>query len=133
MYLAAMSPPRSTPLLAAFALLLTTPSACRGQQSSRLPAVPEVRGPLAIRVVYPTATDRVDARDSSFLLGSVGDGGATLTVNGAPVPVAPNGAFLAWVRWPDESPARFTLVARRGGDTASTTVLFRRLERFTPR
>ena len=44
-----------------------------------LPAVPRVRGPLQIRVVYPPPDAVVSARDSSFLLGSVGTGDATLT------------------------------------------------------
>src|SRR4051812_24771466 len=62
-----------------------------------LPPVPHVAGPLDVRVVYPVAGSLVQARDSNFIFGSVGNGDATLTIDGASVPVAPNGAFLAWL------------------------------------
>ena len=39
------------------------------------------------------------------------DGGATLTVNGAPVVVHPNGAFLAWVAMPPRARPVFELLA----------------------
>ncbi len=97
-----------------------------------LPPVPSVAGPLAIHVVYPGPTDVVTVEDSSFLLGSVGDGRAALAVNGVPVPVAPNGAFLAWVRYPDRSPAPFRLVATLGADSAVGEVLVRRAPRYRP-
>jgi hypothetical protein len=45
--------------------------------------IPRVDGPLAIRVQYPSSNAVIAARDSTFLLGSVGHGGAALTVNGA--------------------------------------------------
>ncbi|HEX5631766.1 MAG TPA: hypothetical protein VFX50_01015, partial [Gemmatimonadales bacterium] len=79
--------------------------------------VPAVTGPVGIRVVYPPAGSTIDARDSSFLLGSVGTGDATLAVNGTPVRVAPNGAFLAWVPLPRDSVLRFELVARSPRDS----------------
>src|SRR5437868_12858527 len=75
-------------------------------QASRLPPVPPVHGPLAIRVVYPPPAEIVSVDDSSFILGSVGDGSATLTINGQRVAVAPNGGVLAWVAYPAQSPAR---------------------------
>lgn len=86
---------------------------------SALPPVPVVRGPLDIRVMYPGAGARVAARDSSFLYGSVGSGDATLTINGAPARVWPNGAWLAWVALPPDSLMRFRLVARAPRDTAA--------------
>src|SRR6185295_5944844 len=73
------------------------------QGPGHLPPIPKVHGPLEIRIVYPSPTDVVAAEDSSFLFGSVGDGDATLSVNGRPVPVAPNGAFLAWLPFPRDS------------------------------
>jgi N-acetylmuramoyl-L-alanine amidase len=97
-----------------------------------LPPVPSVAGPLAIHLVYPGPTDVVAVEDSSFLLGSVGDGRAALAINGVPVPVAPNGAFLAWVRYPDRSPAPFRLVATLGADSAVAEVLVRRVPRDRP-
>lgn len=82
------------------------------------PAPALVDGPLEIRVVYPKPGDAITARDSNFLFGSIGAGTATLTINGAGVPVLPNGAFLAWLPVPEGTPAAYDLVAVRGADTA---------------
>ena len=86
-----------------------------------LPPIPDVRGPLSITVVYPKAGSVVAARDSNFIFGSVGSGDATLSINGYPVKVEPNGAFLAWLPMPDTALARYDLVAARGADTARYT------------
>jgi N-acetylmuramoyl-L-alanine amidase len=83
-----------------------------------LPQVPPVRGPLALRVVYPPSDAVVRARDSSFLLGSVGTGDARLTINGYPVRVWPNGAWLAWIPLPPDSLMRFHIVAETPTDSA---------------
>ncbi len=115
------SPPRAGP----------APRAAAGGENP-LPAVPLVTGPLEIQVAYPAPTDVVDARDSSFLFGTVGTGLASLTINGAPVKVWPNGAWLAWVALPPDSVMAFELVARTPGDTAALTWLVRRAPRFTP-
>jgi N-acetylmuramoyl-L-alanine amidase len=90
-------------------------------KAAPLPPIPEVRGPLAITVVYPKAGTVVAARDSNFIFGSVGSGDATLTINGFPVRVEPNGAFLAWLPVPDTAAPRYDLVAARGPDTARYT------------
>src|SRR5688572_2268810 len=82
-----------------------------------LPVVPQVRGPLQIRVVYPRSDAVVGAKDSSFLLGSVGTGDATLTINSYPVKVWPNGAWLAWVPLPPDSLMRFHMVAHRAEES----------------
>src|SRR5437899_566852 len=60
-----------------------------------LPPVPEVDGPLAIRVQYPGENQVVTSRDSNFIFGSIGSGKATLRINGFPARVYPNGAFMA--------------------------------------
>src|SRR6185369_17794219 len=65
-----------------------------------LPAVPAVDGPLAVRVVYPRPDQVVTSRDSNFIFGSIGSGRATLRINGVPVRVYPNGAFIAFVANP---------------------------------
>jgi len=65
-----------------------------------LPPVPPRTGPLAIDVVYPAEGAQLTTADSNFVFGSVGTGGATLTINGAPVEVAANGAFLAFLPVP---------------------------------
>src|SRR5207244_2198576 len=70
--------------------------------------------------------------DSAFLFGSVGRGDASLTVNGAPVAVHPNGAWIAWVPLPDDTIAPFRLVATVRGDTQAVDVTARIVARFHP-
>ncbi|HUF31469.1 MAG TPA: N-acetylmuramoyl-L-alanine amidase, partial [Gemmatimonadaceae bacterium] len=60
----------------------------------------------------------IQARDSTFVFGSVGHGGASLTVNGAPVPVHPNGAWIAYLPVPPRSAPHYELVVVAGLDTA---------------
>ncbi|HET6230157.1 MAG TPA: N-acetylmuramoyl-L-alanine amidase [Longimicrobiaceae bacterium] len=98
----------------------TAPEPARGLG---VPPVPRVEGPLAIRVVHPTAADPLPRVDSTFVFGSVGSGGATLTINGTPVQVAPNGAFLAFVAVPPNG--AFDLVAQRGSETARVMASFK--------
>ena len=86
--------------------------------ASPLPQVPMERGPLAIRVVYPPPDAVVRAKDSSFLLGSVGTGDARLTINGYPVRVWPNGAWLAWMPLPQDSLMQFRIAARTATDSS---------------
>jgi N-acetylmuramoyl-L-alanine amidase len=127
----ASSPPRTTvPAAVAGAeaeIRLGTDSTLRS--SAKLPAVAPVRGPLAIRVVYPSPGDRVDAGDSSFMFGSVGSGDASLTINGQPVDVWPNGAWLAWIAFPPDSLMRFELVATRGAESSNHAYEARRVRR----
>jgi N-acetylmuramoyl-L-alanine amidase len=98
-----------------------------------LPPVPRVAGPLTITVVYPPAGSAIDAGDSSFVFGSAGSGAAAVTLNGQPARVWPNGAWLAWIRLPDDSLMRFEVVARAGTDSASTVHEVRRAARFRSR
>lgn len=86
-------------------------------RTSALPPVPLVEGPLRIHVQYPPVNAMVDARDSSFIFGHVGNGRATLTINGIPVPVLPNGSYLAFIPVPHPDSALFDLVAVLGTDT----------------
>jgi N-acetylmuramoyl-L-alanine amidase len=84
-----------------------------------LPPVPVVRAaPLAVQVRYPGVNQLLTSRDSNFVLGTVGTGDATLTINGVAVPVAPNGAFLGWLANPPGPSPRYDLMAVRGADTA---------------
>lgn len=92
-------------------------------EAGGLPPVPRVDGPLAVRVVYPTSGTPLPRVDSTFVFGSVGSGSASLTINGAPVEVAPNGAFLAFVAVPADG--RYQLTAERRGETAQATVAYR--------
>ena len=82
-----------------------------------LPPIPLVQGTLAPRVQYPPAGHTIQARDSTFVFGSVGHGGASLTVNGAPVPVKPNGAWIAYLPVPPASAPHYELLAIAGPDT----------------
>jgi N-acetylmuramoyl-L-alanine amidase len=86
-----------------------------------LPPVPAVDGPLAIRVVYPSANQVVTSKDSNFVFGSVGSGRASVTVNGVPARVSPNGAFIVFLANPPADAPRYDLVAVRGADTARAT------------
>ena len=86
-----------------------------------LPPMPLVEGPLAPRVVYPQANQMIGSRDSTFILGSVGHGRASLTINGQPVRVWPNGSYLAFVPNPPPTAPQYELVAVLGNDTARVT------------
>jgi N-acetylmuramoyl-L-alanine amidase len=86
-----------------------------------LPPVPHVTGPLAIKVVYPPADHLIQSRDSNFVFGSVGNGDASLTINGVLTPVWPNGAFMAWLENPPPENPAYVIVARTETDSASIT------------
>lgn len=81
-----------------------------------LPPVPPRDGPLRIDLAYPAEGAALTTADSNFIFGTVGTGRATLTINGAPVEVAPNGAFLGFVPVPWDGVYR--LRATAGGQTA---------------
>lgn len=93
---------------------------------SGLPAIPAVRGgPIDVRVRYPGDNQLLTSRDSNFVLGSLGTGDVSLTINGQTVPVAPNGAFLAWLANPPASALRYDLVVVRAADTLRRAVRVR--------
>jgi N-acetylmuramoyl-L-alanine amidase len=75
--------------------------------------------------VYPSDNQVITSRDSNFVLGSVGSGDATLSINGNAVPVAPNGAFLAWLPNPQGTSPQYQIVARRGVDSVARTLAVR--------
>jgi N-acetylmuramoyl-L-alanine amidase len=87
-----------------------------------IPAVPEVRGELGIDVVYPGEDQQITARDSTFIFGSVGHGGARLTINGAEVRVAPNGGWLAFLPVPADGLYRLAAEAEGQRVTAERRV-----------
>jgi N-acetylmuramoyl-L-alanine amidase len=87
--------------------------------SPALPPVPPTTGALVIDVVYPAEAQTLGVRDSTFIFGNLGTGGASLAINGAPVDVAANGAFLAFLPVPDDGAYRLT--ATRGGESVSAT------------
>ncbi|MEO5813688.1 MAG: N-acetylmuramoyl-L-alanine amidase [Gemmatimonadaceae bacterium] len=101
------------------------PAPGRPATAPPLPPVPEVDGPLAIRVQYPSANQQITSRDSNFIFGSIGSGRASLTINGHPARVYPNGAFMGWLPNPPAGAPRYELVVARGSDTARSTLPIR--------
>lgn len=93
------------------------PSPVTGAAGGELPPIPPRGGALEIEVMYPGEGAQIAAVDSTFIFGNVGTGGATLAINGAPVEVAPNGAFLAFLPVPADGVYRLT--ARAGERTAT--------------
>lgn len=122
-------------------LLAATACGSQGRGPAPLaPITPEVaRGVLEIRISYPRegarsftgdrwiisadSTARIQARDSSFILGSVGRGDARLWVNGVAVPVYPTGGWIAWLALPapPDTTVSFDMLAIAGPDTARAT------------
>ena len=68
-----------------------------------LPAMPRVTGALVLDMVYPPENYLLSVRESTFVFGSVGNGDAALTINGAAVPVNPNGSFMAFLPVPADT------------------------------
>ncbi|HET9983646.1 MAG TPA: N-acetylmuramoyl-L-alanine amidase [Longimicrobiales bacterium] len=112
--------PRSRPLrLLGLALVLACapkPAAGPAPRPAGLPPIPAASGPLRIDVVAPGENEALPTRDSTFVYGSVGTGGATLTIDGARVPVEPNGAFMAYL--PVPAGGVYHLEATAAGQTA---------------
>lgn len=110
------TPPVSPPTVATFERGITP------RPAPPLPPIPLVEGPLAPKTVYPEPNQAIGVRDSNFIFGSVGNGHATLTINGASVPVAPNGTFMAFLPVPPASAPQYELIARNGTEEARTVV-----------
>lgn len=86
------------------------------------PPVPFVDGPLQLTIRYPTPGSPRPSADSTFLYGATGTGRARLWINGVPVAVAPNGAFLAYLAVPADGIWR--VEAERGGERAAVTIAY---------
>lgn len=91
------------------------------------------RDPTGLKVVYPAPTDVVSVRDSSFLFGSVASAATKVTINGSPVRVWPNGAWLAWIPFPAETLMQFTIQATTASDTSILVYPVRRDRASLPR
>jgi N-acetylmuramoyl-L-alanine amidase len=100
--------------------------------SASQPAVTHATDAIGLRVVYPAPTDLVRVRDSSFLLGSVASGDVRVSINGTPVKVWPNGAWLAWLPFPPDSVIRFKIEAHMEQDSVVLVYPVRRDPRFLP-
>jgi N-acetylmuramoyl-L-alanine amidase len=99
----------------------TGPVTAAPPSAPSLPAVPLVQGPLAPRVTFPPPDYAISSRDSNFIFGTIGNGRASLTINGHQARVWPNGTFLGFVPNPTVEAPRYELVAVVGGDTARLT------------
>lgn len=88
----------------------------------RLPPIPRSDGALDIEVVYPPEGARIAAPDSTFVFGNVGRGGASLTINGASVPVEANGAWLAFLPVPADGQYRLVATADGASEELVRTV-----------
>ena len=75
------------------------------------------RAPIILRVQYPSENQTIASRDSNFILGSVGSGDAKLSINGYPVDVAANGAYIGWLPNPPAANPVYDLLVTRGTDT----------------
>jgi len=122
-------------LVRAALLVAATGCAAASHRESADPS-PSRREPLRISVIYPDTAEPIQAHDSSFLFGNLGRGrgDAALSVNGLPVSVHPSGTWLAWVPLPDDTIARFQIVARAGvgNEWRETTFVARIAPRFRP-
>ena len=88
----------------------------RGPLRGALPPIPQgAPAGDSIAVRYPPR-DAVIATDSTFVFGAVGFAGARLTIDGVPVPVEPNGAFLAYLAVPEDGLYRFRASGRGGAE-----------------
>ena len=123
---AARPPTKQTPQPGAAARPSAPPESRSNRTAPPLPPIPLAEGPLNPKVVFPDRNQVIPVRDSNFIFGSVGNGHAKLTINGAPVPVAPNGAFLAYLPVPPSTAPRYDLVTYLDSgprfDTARVTV-----------
>lgn len=90
--------------------------------SPALPAIPAADGALAIRVIEPTRTSDRPSAERDIIYGSVGSGQAALEINGTAVPVAPNGAFIAYLPTPRDGTWR--LRAQKGGEEVTHTLSY---------
>jgi len=126
-------------LIGAALLVVATGAAGGGCASSAAlphPSVAVPHEPLHITIVYPDTAEPIQAQDSSFLFGSVGQGrgDVALSVNGFPVHVSATGSWLAWIPLPSDSLARFQIVARAGAasEQQETTFVARIAQPFRP-
>src|SRR5450759_4499101 len=85
------APPVTAPAAPVARPSLPAAAAAPAAATPGLPPIPWVHGTLALDVVYPGEHQLVSVRDS------------TLTINGVPVSVRPNGSFLAFLAVPADT------------------------------
>jgi N-acetylmuramoyl-L-alanine amidase len=87
-----------------------------------LPDVPGEVGPPEIELAYPKRGAIKPNADSTFLFGTVHTGTARLVINDIRVPVAANGAFLAYLPVPRDG--RYRLMATTGERSDRLTFVY---------
>jgi N-acetylmuramoyl-L-alanine amidase len=83
--------------------------------------IPRAEGPLRLSVVFPDSGAAAPV-PYGYVIGSVGNGRATLSINGTPVEVMPNGAFLAYLPTPAGPAPAYRVLAELDGRTESRVV-----------
>ncbi len=110
--------------------VLIASAGCAGSHTSssrdtttvhHVPEISATKGTLKIDVVYPQEGAVRPTVASNFIFGSVGSGTAQLLIDDVSVPVAKNGAFLAYLPMPASG---YTLRAHDGAQNDSVFVAF---------
>ena len=83
-----------------------------GDTTVLTPQTPDDR--IRLRITYPENGQPKPNVDSNFIFGSTGVAGASLTVNGFPVQVAPSGGWLAYLPMPADG--KYQIVASLGDE-----------------
>jgi len=86
------------------------------------PAPVQPEAPVHISVAYPVPGQLRPQVESNFIFGTAGNGNATLTINDQVVPLAKNGAFLAFLPMPSDGV--YHLTAQRKEMIDSLTVAY---------
>lgn len=118
-------------LAAAILLLCALPAAARPRKPAPVEELPgavsyplyPVRSTEPIVFIWPPENMPL-AADNEFILGSVSPATATFTINGATIPVHPNGGFLAWL---PISAGTFTFRAELAVSTSFTAIAERHI------
>ncbi len=79
--------------------------------------IPFNTGPLSPRVLHPEPGAQPPSSGFDYVMGAVGSGRAMLLIDGTPVRVMPNGAFLAYLQVPNKGARGYSLTAILGRDT----------------
>ena len=99
------------------AVTLALAAGCGRKGPPPLPEIPRVTAPLALSVVNPAPGAMLEP-GMAWVSGSAATGGARVRVNGEPVQVRPNGAWIAYVPVPAASAPYFDVEAEAGGRRA---------------
>ncbi|MSR22614.1 MAG: hypothetical protein EXR92_03580 [Gemmatimonadetes bacterium] len=105
---------------------IPVPGTAAAERIPSLPPIPLVDGELSVALEYPPEGGTLTVHGRNFVFGSTGSGRTRLTINGAPVEVAPNGGFLAFLPVPMDG------VYRLSAELDGATVTLERTVRLPP-